>query len=234
MIDLARIPVVNFNEGTTIRLIATAYTIEAALSPLADDDEDLRILEDVEMTTSARHDSLVAILPGVNPNELLTETQGFGWIQINAAFCYTRSTGNRFNGPERGAWYAAWGDKAAETSQAEVAYHLTRELDYVGVYQNLTVYRELLAGFATRFYDLDSFADQDFRHSDTQIAYPAGQTLARRILKTGGNGVLYPSVRYPGGQCLAAFRPHIIQNVRHGQTWKFEWSGKREPTISTA
>jgi hypothetical protein len=233
LIDLARIPVVNFNEGTTIRLISTAYTTVPALSPLADDDEDLRILEDVEMMTSVGRDSLVAIPPGVNPNELLSETQGFGWIQINAAFCFTRSTGNRFNGPKRGAWYAAWDDKAPETSQTEVAYHLTRELDYVGVYENLTVYRELLAGFATRFYDLDSFADQDFLGPDTQIAYPAGQSLARLILQTGGNGVLYPSVRYSGGQCLAAFRPHIIQNVRHGQTWKFEWSGKRNPTIST-
>jgi RES domain len=46
---------------------------------------------------------------------------------INAAFVYFRPRElNRFNGPGRGAWYAAL---AVETCQAEVAFHLARELN---------------------------------------------------------------------------------------------------------
>lgn len=231
MIDPQAIPIVDFNETTTIRLISTAYITEPALTPLTDHEDELGILEDIEMLTSARQDALIAVPSGVNPDELLTEHHGFGWTYVNAAFCYTRLTGNRFNGPERGAWYAAYGRNAAKTAQAEVAYHLTRELDYVGIYENITAYRELLAGFVSRFHDLAGYSDQAFRNSDPETAYPAGQALARTVLQDGGNGLLYPSARNPRGKCLAAFRPHIIQNIRYGRTWTFDWHGKREPVI---
>ena len=39
---------------------------------------------------------------------------------------------NRFNGPNRGAWYAAF---EIETAITEVSFHLTRELDNIGVYE---------------------------------------------------------------------------------------------------
>ncbi|MFK5977923.1 MAG: RES family NAD+ phosphorylase [Rhizobiaceae bacterium] len=231
MIDLADIPVVDFTEQTTLRLISTAYIDEPALSPLADSEEELNILSEVEMMTSARHNSLVAVPAGVDPTELLSGINGFGSTYVNAAFCYTRKTGNRFNSSERGAWYASYGDNAAKTCQAEIAFHLTRELNNVGVYENITNYREILAGFTTTFYDLGSNEAEDYLQPEPDIAYPAGQILARNILQNGGNGVLYPSSRYRDGQCLAAFRPHIIQNVRDGDVWQFEWSGKPEPVI---
>jgi len=231
LIDPAEIQIVDFTEQTTIRLISTAYIDEPALSPLADDDDDLNILEDIETMTSPRHNTLVAVPPGVSPDELLTEIHGPGWTYVNAAFCYTRSTGNRFNSVKRGAWYATYGDNAAETSQAEVAYHLTNELDNVGIYENITAYRELLAGFTTKFHNLNDIGKQEFLQPDSKTAYPAGQALAESILRSGGNGLLYPSTRYSNGCCLAAFRPHIIQNIRHGNTWQFEWNGNRQPII---
>lgn len=107
MIDPAKIAVVDFTENLTVRLISTGYIDEPALAPLADNQDDLDILEDIEMMTSVRHNALAAIPPGLAPNELLTEIHGYGWTYINAAFCYTRVTGNRFNAPDRGAWYAA-------------------------------------------------------------------------------------------------------------------------------
>ncbi|MBL4727659.1 MAG: RES family NAD+ phosphorylase, partial [Rhizobiaceae bacterium] len=76
-----------------------------------------------------------------------------------------------------------------------------------------------------------SKATEGFLQSKPETAYPAGQTLARNILQNDGNGVLYPSSRYKDGHCLAAFRPHIIQNIRHGDLWQFEWSGTPEPVI---
>lgn len=232
MIDLAAIPMVDFTQKTTIRLISTAYIDEPALSPLADNDDDLSLLEEVEMMTSARQNSLAVVPIDVDPDELLSEAHGFGWTYVNAAFCYTRSTGNRFNAAERGAWYACYGENAAKTCQAEIAYHLTGELDNVGIYENITAYRELLAGFVTSFHDLTSFGDQDILNPDAQTAYPAGQALAKNILQDGGNGVLYPSARHSDGQCLAVFRPHLIQNIRHGETWRFTWQGQRAPSIS--
>ena len=136
---------------------------------------------------------------------------------INAAFAYARPGGNRFSGEDRGAWYCAF---ACETALAEVAFHLTRALEAVGRYDNTTDYAELLADFIGRFHDLRGMAGAPCLDPDPAVGYPAGQALARRVLAADGSGILYPSVRRPGGTCLAALRPHIVQNVRPGGTWR--------------
>ena len=225
---------VDFTDPTTIRLISTAYIGEPAMAPLADDKDDLAILEEIEGLTSARRTVMLPVPGGLDPAELFTAAAGYGWTYINAAFCYTRATGNRFNGPERGAWYASYGEDAAPTAQAEVSWHLTRELEATGVFENLTAYRELLAGFTTRMHDLTDRAGEEVMNPDPRIAYPIGQSLAQDVLGSGGNGLLYPSTRRDGGRCLVAFRPHLVQNIRQGDTWIFAWSGQASPKIGRA
>ena len=52
---------------------------------------------------TSRQQGLGMPLPaGVAREEPLSELHGYGWTYVNAAFCYTRATGNRFNGTERG------------------------------------------------------------------------------------------------------------------------------------
>lgn len=232
MIQAEDLDQVDFTDPTTVRLIPTAYIDEPAMAPLADDDDDLAILEEIEGLTSARRTVTLPVLGGLDPAELLTAAAGYGWTYINAAFCCTRATGNRFNGPERGAWYASYGEDAALTAQAEVSWHLTRELEATGVFQNLTAYRELLAGFTTRLHDLAGRGGEDVLSLDPRIAYTVGQTLAQDVLGSEGNGLLYPSTRRAGGRCLVAFRPHLVQNVRQGDTWTFAWRGDATPEIT--
>ena len=234
MIDVAVVPVREFVEASTTRLISTAFIEEPALAPLADDEDDLTFLEALEGMTSSRRGLPEFIPAGVNPNELLGEHHGYGWTYVNAAFCYTRETGNRFNGPERGAWYATWGEGRIETAQAEVAWHLSRELEATGIFQNITAYRELHASFATRFHDASGLPGEDILNATPEVGYPAGQRFAAELFAQGANGLVYPSVRKKAGSCLAAFRPHLVQNVRQGETWKFEWSGTPTPEITKA
>jgi len=220
-------------DPATVRLISTAYIVEPALTPLCDSAEELAILERLEGMSSAR--LAPARMPvGVEPSELLTPAAGFGHTYVNAAFCYVKPEGNRFNDGTRGAWYAGIGDGvtpdgATLTAQAEVVFHLTRELDHVGIYDNVTAYRELLSGIIGPFHDLRGVKDEPAVSPDIATAYPAGQALARRIFAGGGNGIIYPSARRVGGTCLAAFRPHLIQNIRHGDTVTFRWQGSRAP-----
>lgn len=232
MIRASDLEEVEFTAPSTIRLISTAYIDEPAMAPLADDADDLAILEEIEGLTSARLAVTLPIPGGLDPAELLTEAHGYGWTYVNAAFCYTRATGNRFNGPERGAWYASYGETAIETAQAEVVWHLTRELEATEIFENITSYRELIAGFTTKFYNLIGRVEEDALAPNPAVAYHAGQTLAREVLGSRGNGLLYPSARYDGGQCLVALRPYLVQNVRQGETWVFEWTGKPAPTLS--
>lgn len=221
-----------FSEPDTVRLISTAYLDEPAIAPLAESAEELAILEELEGLTSPRRTPSFSLPADLSPQELLTEADGYGHTLVNAAFCYTRPQGNRFNGIGRGAWYAAWGPYAVETAQAEVAWHLTRELEATGVFDNRTFYRELIAGFSAEFHEIPAGSGLAALDPDPAIAYPAGQALARAVLSDGGNGVLYPSCRRSGGTCLAAFRPRLVQNVRQGSTWCFSWNGSPVPTIT--
>lgn len=234
MINPDSLKTINFTESNTIRLISTAYIDEPALSPLVDDDDDLGFIEEIEGLTSLRRGTGIPLPAGVLSEELLTEADGYGWTYVNAAFCYTRATGNRFNGPGRGAWYTTWGEYADQTALAEVSWHLTRELEATGIYANITSYRELIAGFTTRFHDLRAVKDDVLFSEDPQTAYPVGQTLAHAILQGGGNGVVYPSVRHHGGYCAAAFRPRLVQNIRQGNIWLLEWAGSSVPHVSLA
>lgn len=223
------LPVVEFTDARTLRMISTAFIDEPAMAPLVDDPEDLALLARIEAKTSRRQDGDMPLPEGLRRTEMVTEAHGFGWTWINAAFCYVRPTGSRFNGPERGAWYAAWGLDAVDTALDEVCFHLTREFDNVGVYDNITDCREVLAGFTTPMVDLGGAASAPYLDPDSLVAYPSGQDLARQIRGAGRNGVLYPSARRNGGRCLAAFRPTHVQNVRPGDRWRLTWSGGRTP-----
>lgn len=224
------IPATDFTDPTTIRLISTAYITEAAIAPLADDDEDLAILTELEGLTSARV-STVTLPAEVDPSELLNSSYGYGYTLINAAFCHARPPGNRFNSQDRGAWYCAFGADAKLTSQAEIIFHRTRALKAAGCFDDIGHYRELLAGFTSNFHDLRSLPGHESLQVNPADAYPVGQALAKSILANGGNGLIYPSVRKPGGGCIAVFRPSVIQNVRQGDHITFKWDGSEIPSI---
>ena len=46
--------------------------------------------------------------------------------------------------------------------------------------------------------------------------YARSQSLADRLLTRQSNGVVFPSVRRPGGTCVVCFRPALVYNVRRG------------------
>lgn len=225
---LAGLPALDLALRDTVRLIPSGRLKEPVLAPLAADAAMLDDLAALDALTSGRLRGQQAGLPGLSPRELVFGRPG--WSFINAAFLYTRPGGNRFNDEGRGAWYAGL---EAETSLAGVAFHLGSELANVRRFENRTDYAGLLADFIGPFADLRGGVGSHLcLHPDPDIGYPAGQALARTLREGGGNGVIYPSISKPGGTCLAAFRPDLVQNVRQGGLWRLEWAGSPEPAIS--
>jgi hypothetical protein len=225
--EVALPPITDISQRGTVRLIPSARLRPPVLAPLAPNQDFLRDLSDLEGATSGRLQSQARGQVGLSAHELVYGVPMHTFI--NAAFTYTRPGGNRFNDENRGAWYAGFD---VETSLREVSYHLSKALKAVGRFENQTDYAELRADFIGPFFDVrDEEGPAAYLSEDTIVAYPAGQLLARSILRAGGNGIIYPSVRHNRGICIAAFRPHVVQNVRQGALWRLKWTGDPDPNF---
>jgi RES domain-containing protein len=214
----------------TVRLISSARLKEPVLLTLAPNHGVLEDLAELEGATSGRLQAQEGGLLDLDPKELVFGRPGHTFI--NAAFTYTRPGGNRFNDEERGAWYCAF---QVETALAEVSFHLSRELEAINRFENVTDYAELVADFVGQFHDLRSedFAADPCLGFDPVAAYPAGQALAKWLRKEKDSpGLIYPSVRSTGGTCIVAFHPSLVQNLRQGAIWRLEWQGSPQPEIS--
>ena len=194
----------------THRLIPARYTgrDESVLGRLTDDPDELNSLFELEGATHDRLLGEAGLLPGITVRELVF---GLSYAHIvNAAFTHASPFGSRFNGPERGAWYAAFTRK---TSKLEVAYHKSRELQEVHWQEKETFsYVDFLADFRGTFHDIRG--DARFGDCLDASSYKASQCLAGELLEGGSSGVVYPSVRHDGGTCIACFRPALVNNVR--------------------
>jgi RES domain-containing protein len=148
---------------------------------------------------------------------------GPGTSVIMAAFTHLNPEGSRFADDTFGAFYAA---ASLDTSIAETRYHrevflrATREgpleLDM----------RTYLCDVSATFHDIRGLREEMPDIYDP-ISYVASQNLARSLKKAGSNGVVYDSVRHAGGECLAVYRPRLVQNCRQGTHLRYVWDGER-------
>ena len=211
----------------THRLIPAKYSEggDSVLAAVADSDDDLQKIFDLDSATNDRLLAENALLPGIGIHELVFAVPYYRIV--NAAFCHAHPLGSRFNAPDRGAWYAAFG---LDTAQAEVAHHKWLELVEVNWMEEEVVYDDYLADFSADFHDVRG---DDFRACLDPDSYVASQELAQQLLELGSLGVVYRSVRKPAGTCLACFRPALVSNVRKGSAYLFRWEGKPEPAVSS-
>jgi hypothetical protein len=217
-------PLTLFRRRETHRLIPSRFPPVGILDQIASP-EDLEAIIELETWTNARISAELGILSTIPKSEWVIGRPNA--TVIMAAFCHPRPTGGRFNGSSRGAWYAALQFKAA---QAEVIYHKTKELEEIGVLDTRIQFREYLSNFNAEFHDIRAKLPVFDPYHDPN-SYAASQELAARLLQQGSNGILYRCVRYPGGECIACFRPPLIANVRQGAHFEFSWTGTPVPVV---
>lgn len=212
----------------TVRLVASARLRPPVLSLLVPN-EDLAALSEIEGATSGRLRAQDGGAEKLDARELV-----YGIAHghfINASFSYWLPKAlNRFNGPGRGAWYAAL---EIETALAEVIFHIERELAFVGDFRTVIDYCEMFASFIGEFVDLRIGCPQpELLDADVGVGYPTGNTFADSVRTSGYYGIIYPSVRRRNGTCLVALVPHAVQAVAQGRVLRLCWNGVAGPTIT--
>jgi len=205
------------------RLVASRYPVVGLLDRVADP-QDLEAIFELEGWTNDRISGELGLIRAI-PREEWVVGRPMASV-IMAAYCHPRHGGGRFSSGDRGAWYAA---RRIETALLESIFHRTRELREVGAFETRMQMRVYLADFTARFTDVRSpRAPRSLYDPDS---YVASQQFAQRVLESGGNGIVYRSVRQAGGECLACFRPALVRNVRAGGHYEFRWSGRAEPAV---
>ena len=205
----------------TCRLVPSVYPTTGILDRVANS-EDLPYVLELESWTNDRISEQLGILHRIPGDEWVTGRPMASVIM--AAFCHPKPGGGRFNGSDRGAWYAG---RDLETAHAEVVYHRTAELAEIGVFEARVQSRLYLADFDCTFHDVRK--GHDDLHDP--VSYKASQAFAKRLLDAASNGVLYRCVRRSGGECIACFRPRLVRNVRPDAHFEFRWEGGRTPVI---
>lgn len=211
----------------TVRLVTSARLRDPVLLKLIDITH-LNELAEIEGATSGRLIAQEHGTDNIAPKELVFGVPHAHFI--NAAFAYWQPRSlNRFNGPGRGAWYAAL---KTETCLKEVIYHINRELGRINDFNTIVDYAEMFASFSGEFIDLMKVQPlPPCLDPNPEIGYPAGNTLAESTRIAGYNGIIYPSVRDEEGTCLVALQPKAVQSVSQGDVWQVRWEGSSTPSV---
>ncbi|RRA50296.1 RES domain-containing protein [Acidipila sp. EB88] len=228
-------PVTVLERVTASRLLPARYS-DSVLTRLADSDEDLQVLYALDNATNERLLAEHGNRAGLAARELALGVPSARII--NAAFAHPHPLGARFSTPFRGAWYAAF---ELATAKAEVLFHRDVQLREIHWDQpEILDYDQYQANFAGSFHDLRSPQVTGGDATSGQVAaeapeasvrlaclqpdsYVTSQQLAVHLLEIGSQGVLYPSIRRPGGTCLACFQPKSVQDVRKRDLHRLTW-----------
>jgi hypothetical protein len=206
------------------RLIPTRYPSVGLFDRVTSAD-DLDAIVELEGWTNDRISSELGLLHVIPKDEWVTGRPMASVVM--AAFCHPAPRGARFSDHRRGAWYAA---RTLATALAESVFHRTAELAEVGQFETRMQLRLYHADFSAPFHDVrgDRRAYAALHRPDS---YERSQAFARDLLDTGSNGIVYRSVRHESGECIACFRPALVQNVRVAAHYEYRWEGTPTPRV---
>ena len=140
---------------------------------------------------------------------------------VMAPFTHLSPPGTRFTDGHFGAYYAA---ESIDTAIAETRFHRENFMRATSQPPIELEMRCYLADVACELHDLRGRRIELPDIYDPS-SYVASQKLGRALRDAGSNGIAFDSVRRAGGQCLAVFRPRLVQNVRQNVHLRYAWDG---------
>ncbi len=146
---------------------------------------------------------------------------GTGSGPIMAAFTHLSPQGSRFSDGSYGVFYAG---ANREVAVAETRYHHARFLAATGEAPMHLPMRLYHVAVDARLHDLRPIGASDAAVHDPD-SYVASRTLGKQLWAAGSAGVVYRSVRRPGGQCAGLFRPRGASACLHAAYLLYAWDG---------
>jgi hypothetical protein len=132
--------------------------------------------------------------------------------------------GSRFSDGTYGVYYAA---EVLDTAIRETAYHFSRfALDSNDPPRREDM-RVLLGSVDRAFEDLHALDAHVRGPILDKNSYASSQRFGSERRSNGSDGLVYPSVRHEGGQCIAAFWPDTVGIPIQERHLQYEWDGAK-------
>ena len=146
---------------------------------------------------------------------------GRGSSDIMAAFTHLNPAGSRFSDGTYGVFYAGY---VLDTAIAETRHRREQFLRATSEPPMELDMRVLLADLRERFHDIRG-RQGELPEVYAAMSYSVSQALGKRLRGQNSWGIIYDSVRHPGGECAAVFRPPALSNCRQERHLCYVWDG---------
>jgi hypothetical protein len=202
------------------RILPSRYPPIQLFERLSDDPSEWEILAEIESLTNPRLRDEIGDIRLVPVAERLSGP-GASWVM--ASFTHLNPSGSRFSDGSYGVYYAA---RELATAIAETVFHLGRFYAATADRPHAEAMRVLLGKLDASFHDLRGDLPRWVPVLDPED-YGASRALGRRLRAAGSSGIIYPSVRHAGGQCIGAFRPKAVGPPIQARHLQYFWDGQR-------
>jgi hypothetical protein len=221
VIDPAAVPVSAVEWAGARRIIRSLYPPIDLFEDIADP-EDWALLISAEQKTNPR---LMESIGNIDLVPAARRVAGPGASYLMAPFTHVSpDRASRFTSGAYGVLYAA---ERFATALAETIHHHERFMARTAEPPGWTSqFRELVLDVNLRAHDLRG-DPAPFAGALLPDSYAQSQVLAADLRARGAEGIVYPSCRQRGGECVALFYPDLASNPVQGRHLDYHWDGTR-------
>lgn len=218
MSERETLPVSRIEWTAAVRIIRSTFPPIDLFEDIADP-ADWPLLISAEQKTNPRIMATIGNLDLV-PTE--RRVGGNGASYLMAPFTHaSMDRPSRFTDGSYGVLYVG---NAFETALFETIHHHARFMARTAEAPGWTSqFREIVLSVSADLHDLRSANPAD--PALDPDSYRASQRLAMALKADGAEGVVYPSVRHAGGECVALFYPDCASDPVQGRHLDYHWDG---------
>ena len=150
----------------------------------------------------------------------MDRVHGPGASIVMAAFTHL-GRASRFTDGSYGVYYAA---HSLETAVRETAFHRGK---FMAATHESACELDMRAYVGRPLKPLLDIRGPKYRALHDPDDYATPQSFAKPLRAKGHWGIVYRSVRHPGGECIAAFKPQAVSIPVAGAALAYVWDGER-------
>jgi hypothetical protein len=222
------LPVSHVEWKGAVRIIRSAFPPIDLFEDIADPAE-WPLLISAEQKTNPR---IMATIGNLDLVPVDRRVGGSGASYLMAPFTHvSMDRPSRFTDGSYGVLYAG---NVFETALFETIHHHARFMARTVEAPGWTSqFREIVMSVSADLNDLRGADAADHPALDPD-SYKASRGVAMTLKAGGSDGVAYPSIRHPGGECVALFYPDCASNPVQGRHLDYHWDGERVDLVRDA